>query len=315
MKFGRRRPVAPHPHLKLGNYLKASFPAAPVSADYSAAGGSALTDIFCNDVYGCCVISGGYHVTAAETGNAGDLFHASSAEIIADYSAIGNFNPANPTATDNGCLLTDALAYWSTHGFANGTKLLGYLAVDPTNQAEVMAACYLFENLYHAFELPDAWVSPMPSGDGFVWDVAPPNPQNGHCVMSVGYDSNGVKIDSWGLFGTVTWKALAALGAASAGGELWVMLTPDQMTKGQTKAPNGILWGDLLADFNSIGGHVPVIAPSPPVTPAPYGTVVTADMATAWLKAAFDAAHPILDRTQAEAIVASTLAARWPVAP
>ncbi len=314
VKLGRKRPVAVGPHLKLRNYLKASLPSAPTSCDYSAAALSALTDVFQNDQLGDCVIAGGYHIAATETGNAGDLFHASSAQIIADYSAIGGFDPNNPQATDNGADLQTALNYWSTNGFANGTKLLGYLAVDATNQQEVMAACFLFENLYHAFELPDAWISPFPSANGFTWDVATPDPNNGHCVASVGYTPSGVTIDTWGLFGTVTWGALAQLGVTSSGGELWVMLSPDQLAKGASKAPNGVAWADLINDFDQMGGHVTPPSPTPtPVTPpAPIGTAVTRDQAQAWLDAALASAHPLLTRSQAQAIVDAALAANWP---
>jgi hypothetical protein len=132
-----------------------------------------------------------------------------------------------------------------------------------------MAAMYLFENLYFGIELPDAWISPFPSASGFVWDVGTPDPENGHCIMGVGYGPQGVKVDSWGLFGTLTWKAIAALCTQNGGGELYVMITPDQLAKGQTKAPNGIDWASLCADFNAMGGNVPVPAPAPSPAPAP----------------------------------------------
>jgi hypothetical protein len=317
VRFGRNRPRVVHPHLRFANYIRTALPTPPASCDFSSPALPALRNIYCNDQLGCCVISGANHVQGTETGNAGDLVVATDQIIINEYSKIGGYVPGDPS-TDNGCDLQTALAYYSQTGFANGTKLLGYLAVDPTNQQEVMQACWLFENLYHAFELNDAWISPFPSADGFVWDDGAPDPNNGHCVMSYGFDATGVKIDTWGLFGTVTWKALAHLGSSAGGGELWIMLTPDQLTKGQTKAPNGVAWSDLISDFDAMGGTVPQPtpappSPTPPTPPSPPtpGAPVTLAQAQAWVVAALKSAHPLLTRSQAENIASQGLAASW----
>jgi hypothetical protein len=142
VKFGRKRPVALGPHLKAERYFKATLPTPPTSCDYTAKASVALADIYMNDSLGCCVISGGYHTEGVETGNAGDLFHATSAQIIKDYSAIGGYVPGDES-TDNGCDEVTALNYWQSHGFANKTKILGWLAVDPTNLTEIKQAMYL----------------------------------------------------------------------------------------------------------------------------------------------------------------------------
>lgn len=272
VRFGRRKPVAHPQRLRLADYLKFSLPDAPPSSDYSGPAKNILADIMMNDSLGCCVVSGGYHITGLETANAGAPFHATNAQIIADYGAIGGYVPGN-SSTDQGCDETTALDYWQQHGFADGTRLLGSLVVDATNQAEVAVAMYLFENLMFGIGLPDAWISPFPSADGFVWDMAgASDPNNGHCVIGVGHNTSGVQIDSWGMIGTITWAAVAAYASAAGGGELHVALTPDQLAKGQTKAPNGVDWDQLIVDFNALGGTLPVPAPAPtppPPSPAP----------------------------------------------
>lgn len=269
VKFGRRKPVAHGLRLRLGDYLKFSLPQPPSTVDYTGKAKSSLTDVLLNDSLSCCVVSGGYHIVGLETGNAGAEFHASSPQIIADYGAIGGYNPKDPN-TDQGCDESTALDYWQQHGFANGTKLLGSLVVDATNKAEVMAAMFLFENLMFGVGLPDAWISPFPSGDGFTWDVAgAADPNNGHCYVGVGYTTSGVLIDTWGMIGTTTWKAIAAYASAKGGGELHVALSPDQLAKGMSKAPNGVDWAQLIVDFNSMGGSVPVPVPVPPPAPTP----------------------------------------------
>ena len=69
-----------------------------------------------------------------------------------------------------------------------------------------------------------------------------PDPDNGHCIVGAGYTSAGVQIDTWAMMGTITWAALQKYCAASVGGELYVMLTPDQLQKAAAKAPNGFAW-------------------------------------------------------------------------
>jgi hypothetical protein len=287
VKFGRRRPIARGPRLSLCNYLTKELPTPPANADYTAKALSALRNIYLNDNLGDCVIAGGYHVTATETGNAGNLFTATDAQITADYSAIGGYVPGDPN-TDQGCDEQTALNYWTQHGFADGTKLVGYIAVDAANATELKQAIYLFENLFFGIELPDTWINPFPSSDNFVWDVGTPDPQNGHAVVGVGYTPLGIIIDTWGLFGTLTYKAIAALCNQNAGGEVYVLLSPDQLTKGQTKAPNGVAWNDLLSDFAALGGSVP--NPNPPAPP-PAPTVTLAQ-AQSWAAAGLQSNWP-----------------------
>jgi hypothetical protein len=325
VKLGRKRPVALGPHLKADRYFKASLPAPPTSCDYTAKAAAALANIYDNDTLGDCVIAGGYHITGVATGNAGDLFQATSAQIIKDYSAIGGYVPGDPN-TDNGCDEVTALNYWQAHGFADGTKILGWLAIDPSNLNEIMQAMYLFENLMFGVELPDAWISPFPSGSGFTWGAAgAPDPDNGHCVVGVGYNTNGVQIDTWGLIGTMTWAAVQQYCAQSAGGQLFVMITPDQLAAGQSKAPNGVAWTDLISDFDALGGNVPVPtppAPTPPVptpptpvppTPVPPSpTVVTLAQAEQWATVGLNALPRVITRQQASTAVISSLSKHWP---
>ncbi len=96
VKFGRKRSDPTKPHLKLANYLKAAnLPTPPVTCDYTTKA-AALRQMYLNDTLGDCVIAGGYHVVGTETGNAGDGFVATPAQITKDYSAIGDYVPGNP---------------------------------------------------------------------------------------------------------------------------------------------------------------------------------------------------------------------------
>ncbi len=250
MKFGRLRPVTPHA-IRFAKYAAPDLPEPPPSANYAPLAATSLSMIYKNDELGCCVIAGGYHITGVATGNAGAEFCATDEEIVLDYSAIGGYVPGDPS-TDNGCDELTAFAYWRDHGFADGTKIAGAVALDATNARQVKQAAEIFENLCFAIELPDAWVQDF---DLETWDVAgPPNPENGHCVVGVGYDEEGVLIATWGRLKKLTWAALATYCVDTAGGALYALLTPDQLAKGATAAPNGFDWATLQVDFAALGG-------------------------------------------------------------
>ena len=328
VKFGRRRPISIGPRFRLANYLRASLPTPPASCDYSAAAATVLAQMYGNDVLGDCVIAGGYHIVGVETGNTSKAFIATEKQIEADYGAIGGYVPGDPS-TDQGCDEVTAMNYWQNHGFCDGTKSLGWLEIDPSNEIEIKRAIYLFENCMFGVELPDAWVNPFPSASGFTWDVAgDPDPENGHCFIGCGYNnSSGVKISTWGMLGTNTWAAVKKYCAASAGGQLLVMITPDQLAKGQAKAPNGVAWMDLISDFDSMGGNVPVPpaptppaptppaptppTPTPPTPPAP-ATAVTLKQAVSWAHAGLAPLHNLVTRSQAETAVTTSLTKNWP---
>jgi hypothetical protein len=256
---GRTRPsnLGARKHLKFGDYagklrVPAALPLAPDTYAFLDAARASLSQLYLNDQLGCCVIAGGYHVIGTALGNAGSpVFVATDAQIKADYHAIGGYVDGD-SSTDNGCDEDTALSYWSTTGFADGSKLAAYVAVDPTCEEEVQQACWLFGNLFFGIELPDSWTAAMPEADGFIWNNDTPDPRQGHCVAGVGYDAVGVQIATWGLVGTITYDAVASLCSASDGGQLFTLLTPDQLVAGQQKASNGFDWSQLQADIGAL---------------------------------------------------------------
>ena len=264
-KLGRKRPVARCPRYALKNYLTRSMPAPPVTCDYTKDASLALSKMYDNDTLGDCVIAGMAHVVGVFTGNAGTKpFLYSNSEIIGLYSAIGGYVPGDPS-TDQGCDEQTALNYWENNGALpphtkNATdshKIAGWMTVDSTNVEECRTALWLFENLYFGLELPDAWITPGPSASGFVWDVAgAPDPNNGHCVVGVGYTSAGIVIDTWGMTGLMTNAAVAKYPNQAANGELYTVVSMDAISKANAKAPSGFDWSQLIADFDSMGGNV-----------------------------------------------------------
>jgi hypothetical protein len=266
-RLGRKRPVARGPRLSLANYLLKSLPDPPATTDYRTNAPTSLGDIYLNDQLGDCVIAGGAHIRGVTSGGAGAEVDFTDAQIVTMYSAIGGYDPNAPlnpdgsNPTDNGCDEQTALNYWCETGYVDGMKLAGWLKVDASDPREYRAALWLFENLFFGIELPDAWINPAPSESGFTWDVAgAADPHNGHCVVGVGYTAGGIIIDTWGMTGLLTDKAIQTYCSQTNGGELYVLLSPDMIDIATGKAPNGFNWGQLVRDFDMIGGNVPAPA-------------------------------------------------------
>lgn len=243
--------------------------AVPSTTSFRTLADKALRKMYLNDQLGDCVIAARNHRMGVLTGNAsgGTPVVATDEQIKAEYHDVGGYD--GTPATDQGCDMITAADYGVSHGYVDGTKDLGYLVIDATDEAQVKLAMFVFEDLDIAIPLPDAWISPFPSADGFTWDVTKSgaNPNNGHCIPGIDLATNGIMVDSWTLDGVITFKALAAYATDKVGGCILVHLNPGMLAKAMTKAPNGIDWAAILSEFNALGGNLPL--PAPPVPPSP----------------------------------------------
>lgn len=268
VKFGRKAPRIPHTKLRASKLIDLAQLEVPDTTNFrNGPGQPVLRNVYGNDELGDCVPAWLAHFLGLVTGAAGNAYIATLEQVVAMYSAIGGYVPGKPE-TDQGCDEDTAISFVEQTGWPNGTKALGAIAVDATNPKEIHAVNWLFEGTMFGVCLPAEWISPFPTSDGAIWDVAGPAvPDNGHCFGGVDNDPRGLLIDSWGLFLLITFAAIAKYAVSSAGGQLFAILTPDQVAKGMIKAPNGVDWGTIVASFNARGGHVPM--PQPPAPPAP----------------------------------------------
>jgi hypothetical protein len=67
--------------------------------------------------------------------------------------------------------------------------------------------------------------------------------------MAVGYDAQGIRLDTWGLLGTMTWAAVAKYLTALGQGEFHAVFSTDSIARGSEKAPNGFNAAQLQADL------------------------------------------------------------------
>jgi hypothetical protein len=181
-----------------------------------------------NNAVGDCTAAAMMHIGAilqALKGGKGGLWRLPTAsDALQLYSKTTNppFN-IQTRANDNGADLGTVLAYVEKFGaYPDGTfKITPPVSVDATNQTQVKAALDKHRILYMGAALADAWIPTGPTV-AKVWDVAgPPDEDDGHSTAAYDYNDQGVQINTWGCFVTVTWAALAKYWGAQAGGELY----------------------------------------------------------------------------------------------
>lgn len=266
---GRKRPAqttATHPHLfkSARRYLTgAALPTPPVAFSYATPWSAALADVLANDSLGNCTAAGACHLVDSWTQSAGVPVVLTAAQAIAFYSATTGYVPGDPS-TDQGGDEVTVCTYWQQHGLdGNGTHAIaGWITADPSDFPLLCQLLYLFEGAYTGLELDASW--PSSTQMDSVWSGGTPSPEDGHCIVFVGVNGDQVEIDTWGLRVWMPSATVAKYFAASAGGNIFIPLSADIVSRAQGRAPTGIDWAALVSDFDGLGGTV---APPPTSTP------------------------------------------------
>lgn len=250
---GRSRPTktrATHPHLfkSLMGYVKCDVPDVP-DFDYTTTNDAALADILGNDSLGDCTSAGAAHIIDAMTGMAGSPVAITRDQAIAFYSKSTGYDPGNPNSDQGGDEVT-VCQTWKDQGYlADGShKILGWATIEDFDPKFVKWVGSLFP-LYFGIELADSWMNAP------VWDVGnPPDPNDGHCVVGLGGNAQGIVVDTWGQKRLITYAAIAQFCADSAGGNLFAILTEDGLNAATNLTPGGVDWATLQADLANLGG-------------------------------------------------------------
>lgn len=248
-KLGRNKPLVTGPHLRLGNYMLRKMPTPPASVSYINLARQFLSDVMGNDQNGDCTIAAAFHIAGMLLQNAAQPLPSqfTAATAVALYYKLSG-------GQDTGLDEQVVFNWWQQHGLLsdNTHKITARVFVDPTDREQVQSALWLFGNLYLTAALPDAWINPMPGGNGFTWAVSgTPDFNNGHAFCGVAYDQTGVTIDTWGEFGTLTYAALTQYCNPQAGGGCYAVVSIDSINQGTQKASNGFDWSQLQADIAS----------------------------------------------------------------
>jgi len=248
MKLGKKSYVHDHRTLHLARYLTpAKLPPVPAVIDYTKSVPEWGMDA--NDRVGDCTCASIDHCEKLWFANAGVPFASTEQDVLALYSKITGYNPADPS-TDNGAELIDCLKYWQQNGYL-GHKILAYAKVDPTNAEMMKAALFLFECLYAGVNLPwtaqdqEEWTVTDPTLKG---DAAPAS-WGGHAIPLVKYDEKGWTCVTWGALMPMTDEFLTTYCD-----EVWAVVTEDVLMRATQKSPGGFDMNVLAADMQIVQG-------------------------------------------------------------
>ena len=244
-KLGKA-PVKHDPRtLLLTKYVRA-LPAPPPSADWTAK--VAAWPMMANDSVGDCTCAAAGHLVELWTAYAGSPVILDDATVLAAYSAITGYNPADPS-TDQGAAELDVLNYWRQSGIG-GHSITAYCYVNLGDDNLVRQAVNLFGGVYIGLALPtsaqsqDVWDVPT-SGTGQGTPGAPGS-WGGHAVPIVGYDESGLTCVTWGALKRMTWAFLHTYCD-----EAYAIVSADFLNSAGVD-PQGLNLAGLLADLEQI---------------------------------------------------------------
>jgi hypothetical protein len=246
-KFGKLPKRADHRTLQLIDYTAALTPPPSVENGSKVKG---PWEMLGNDTVGDCTCAGAGHAEMTwEAVGQGEQLRLTTAEILAAYSAITGYVPGEPS-TDKGADLLTVLNYWRQTGVA-GQKIGAFAEVAPHDIANVKLSIDLFGVAYVGVQLPnavlpeDGKIKPFTIKRHWFERNTWPNPQNGHCIVYVGYDDNGPTCVTWGQTNPVSWGF-----HTSYCDELYAIISPDLLAAGKT--PQGLDLSQLQTDLKAI---------------------------------------------------------------
>lgn len=280
-KYGRRAPKRARA-LQLGNYLTGIVPLVPAAADYLAQ----LDDgwqMLGNDAAGDCVAVTWANVRRLVTTTLTAIPNYPTQDQVWQIYETQNpgFNSEGGASTgpgspcDNGMDIQSLLEYLIEHGGPDGTKALGFAAVDHTNAAEVKAAIALFGYVWTGINVLDVNMDEFSASQS--WDYSANSPvDGGHSVITGGYGAPGAgplggdeRFITWAQETSFTdrfWQHCVE--------EAWVVIWPEHLS--DHVFLSGVDMAQLAADYTEITGKpFPAsVTPPKPEPPAPANTPV-----------------------------------------
>lgn len=251
MLLGKKAPKFDARTLHLAKYLTAALPPSPPAKSWIRASKMQRWPMMLNDRLGDCVIASKGHLIQLDTALVVPhrVATLTDRQVLAGYEAVGGYVPGDP-ATDQGCVMLDALNYWRRTGYG-GHKLAAFAAVRPLDTGHVRASINLFGAAEIGLGLPltarqqvgDVWDV---VGDGKTGDSAPGS-WGGHCVPVPDYDADELVCITWGAVQRMTQRFFNAYCD-----EAYAPLPPDWLAA--NRAPNGFDLAALLTDLSLVTG-------------------------------------------------------------
>lgn len=240
--------------LNFGDYLRVSpralvaqLPKAPDSGDWEAKLPDSALQMWGNDQYGCCAFAAQANAQQTFAAQRGEAFNLTTGDVLSSYSRCTGFRAGDPS-TDRGTVMADALDDWQNEGIG-GLKIVGHVAVDYRNWAQVCLAQYLFGGVYFGAQLPisaqqpGAWAGKTGALEG----TDTPGSWGGHAIWSPTWTVGGD--------GIITWQRRQPADKQwwyNYVDESYAVLSPNWADV-IVGAPNGIDIASLAADLAAVG--------------------------------------------------------------
>jgi hypothetical protein len=243
-RLGKKPAVFDSRTLRFGAYLGTRLPAPPQAIDWGK--NVASWPMYLNDKYGDCTCAAAGHMIENWTAAVGKEKSPSDAQILKFYE---HFTTPSP---ENGCDMLSVLKYWRSTGLA-GDKIMAFAQLELRNLNELKDAVSIFGGCYIGVELPKfavsasdlstvPWVVPS---QGPVGDAAP-DPEGGHCIPAVAYDSRNLYVVTWGMVKSMSWQFYT-----DYADEAYAILSNDFLSKNKT--PAGFDLAQLKQDLAEVG--------------------------------------------------------------
>jgi len=263
-----RKPNAGRPRIRLTtDHVPAAY-TPPATLDRWSAIPAGTIGMDGNDAVGDCTCADVDHEVKSVQVAAGNPEVASTAaEVLAAYSAITGYNPADPSS-DQGAEMQAVREYWQKTGFALGGQVhqvLLFAELDIHNDNLVKWALDQIGAVGIGVNFPRSAMDQFNADQP--WDVVSDDGgiEGGHAVAVVGYDATYWYVITWGQVQKVTPAWFRAYVE-----EAWVSLAADFVNAHSGEDPLGGTLFDLGAQFSALTGQPnPVAPPVPAPTPVP----------------------------------------------
>lgn len=238
LRLGKRAARKDSRTLRLAKYLPDRLPTARDAVDWCSK--VANWPMFKNDQIGDCTCAAAAHLFEAWTAYAGQKATLTDEQVLAAYSAVTGYDPAQPE-TDRGAVELDVLKYLRQAGIG-GHTIDAFADVSIRSLNEVKIALDWFGGLYIGLALPAS------AQDQDIWDVVRGSGSGagswgGHAVNVQAYDADGLTCVTWGATKRMTWRFWAKYCD-----EAYALLSKDRMTSAGVD-PAGLDWATLQADL------------------------------------------------------------------
>lgn len=206
-----------------------------------------------NDTYGDCVEAGkGHMVMVFSTYGRGQT-------VVPSDSLIKNTYFAETGGQDTGLDIPTSLNYWAKNPL-DGDVLTAWATIQAYDLNATCLAASLFGGTTHGVNLPQNCFDFIDKGLPWTDVSQQPDPNMGHDIIMVDYDSFGPVYITWGQKQKASWAWHQKYVNES------YMLLGQDWTQSPI-APPGIALTDLIADFRAMGGSTPDPTPPSPVPP------------------------------------------------